>query len=671
MQAVVDAERARLDARARFGEAGFPRGADAFFDEYRDIGEVLALWDGLVAAYPGVISREVVGQSVEGRDIYGYTISGAGDALTKPALVFNGTIHAREWISPMTVSYIGRELVEGYGSDNRITRLLDRTTFRIIPVLNPDGYVYTWEGERFWRKNRRDNGSNYGVDLNRNFAIAWGGGGSSGSTGSNTYRGPEPFSEPESRALRDYLLATPNRVFHIDFHSYSQLVLYPWSSTADLPEDVAALSALAEVYANAVRDETGARYVPQQGIDLYQASGTTKDWSYGEAGVFSFTVELRPASANFAPPPRVILPCARENFAAVLDLAESLGAGLIVDPTTLPQLAEAGLGGTEIALQMVSSLDRDLGGATVTLRSRVLGDDAFTESVARLEQGYYFASLAPALCGETIEYGVVAEWDDGETAAWPVADDALERVVASTVRRRFTDDMESDTGWMAGAPGDTAERGMWERGDPNGTSTYSEQIQPEDDRSFDGDSCWVTDNRVGQYVYSFDIHEGYTTLVSPRIDMSTAWDEAELRFWVWFTTSDSDDPLDVDVSADDGATWATIDQMRSRTDRWVEKRYPLPIPYARSDALRVRFVAYDEGFNSNVEAAIDDLEVRTIGCGANPADLAPPIGVLDVADLSAFVGAFVSQADPADLTEDGVIDLADIVAFIGYFTVGG
>ena len=106
-------------------------------------------------------------------------------------------------------------------------------TLLAVPVANPDGYQHSWDHDRYWRKNRRDQ---HGVDLNRNFEVAWGERGASDDPRSPIYHGPSPFSEPESVALRD-LLRREKIEGHIDFHSYSQLVLYPWSYTSSAARD--------------------------------------------------------------------------------------------------------------------------------------------------------------------------------------------------------------------------------------------------------------------------------------------------------------------------------------------------------------------------------------------------------------------------------------------------
>jgi len=170
VQAAIDEERARLE---RAGDA--PRGS-AWFEEYKTRDQIVTFFDELVAQRPDVITQELIGMSLEGREIYAYELTGPGGEPDRPALLFNGTQHAREWISPMTLSFFARELVTGYGEDPEVTALLDGVKYLLVPIVNPDGYVYSWTTDRMWRKNRRDNGDgSFGVDPNRNWSFEWGG----------------------------------------------------------------------------------------------------------------------------------------------------------------------------------------------------------------------------------------------------------------------------------------------------------------------------------------------------------------------------------------------------------------------------------------------------------------------------------------------------------------
>lgn len=676
VQAMVDAEMARLDARARWGLDPMPRGDDTFFQEFRDFDELNAYFNALMLAHPGLIARETIGSSIQTRAIEAFTIAAPGDADSRPSLIFNGTAHAREWISPMTVSYIMRGLLEGYGDDERITRILDHVTFRIAPVMNPDGFVYSWSGQRLWRKTRRNNGDGtFGVDWNRNFSTGWGGTGSSGTTSSDVYRGTAPFSEPETVALRDYILTLPNAAFHIDFHSYSQLVLWPWGYTnAEIPEpDRTIHRDIAFAYAATIASETGALYDPIKSSALYLAGGAASDWAYSPGGVFSLTVELRPLSegqGGFAPSPTIILPTARENFAAVLELAETVatgvsisfvdGAPLIVEPNTP----------TPITVSITPIFSGPLDPFSGVLWARVGNTGPYSPSTLTPVAGVYTGQLPPAPCGSEIRYFFEIESSTGVSYSIPFAAPAntfAAQAINSVIV--FEDDMETDTGWIVGAPGDNATTGIWERVDPQGTTA-----QPEDDHTPDGTHCWVTDGRAGTGAGSFDVDNGVTTLTSPRLD-ATGNGDAYLTFWVWYSNdlgaAPGEDSMPVLISNNDGLSWTMLEDIGVSTVGWENRRYRIADFVTPSDAIRVRFQARDLGSGSLVEAAVDDLSIELLGCTGNPADLAPPFGVLDLADIAAFVDGFINGDPIADLAPPfGVFDLADVGLFVSSFLEG-
>jgi hypothetical protein len=676
VQAMVDAEKSRLDARTRWGLDVMPRGDDSFFQEFRDFDELNAFFDALMLTHPGLIARESIGSSIQSRAIEAFTIAAPGDPDSRPSIIFNGTAHAREWISPMTVAYIMRELLDNYASDERVTRILDSVTFRIAPIMNPDGFVYSWNSQRLWRKNRRNNGDGtFGVDWNRNWATGWGGTGSSGTTSSDVYRGTAPFSEPETVALRDYILATPNTAFHIDFHSYSQLVLWPWGYTnGEIPEpDRTIHQNIAVAYADTIASETGAAYDPIKSSDLYLAGGASSDWAYSPGGVFSLTVELRPLSegqGGFAPSPTIILPTARENFAAVLELAETVATGVslaFVDGA--PMIVEPNAP-TPITISITPVFSGPLDPFSGLLWSRIGNSGPFSPSTLTPVAGVYTGELPAAPCGSVVQYFFEIDSNSGVTYTIPFAApastytaQAIERVTA------FEDDMETDTGWIVGAPGDNASTGIWERTNPQGTTA-----QPEDDHTPTGTDCWVTDGRAGTGTGSYDVDDGVTTLTSPRLD-ATGAGEAFLSFWVWYSNdlgaAPGEDSMPVLISDDDGATWVLLEDIGVSTSDWENRRFRVADFVTPSDAIRVRFQARDLGSGSLVEAAVDDLSIGLIGCTGNPADLAPPFGVLDLADIAAFIDGFVNGDPIADLAPPfGVFDLADVGAFVAAFVAG-
>ncbi|XP_030849705.1 carboxypeptidase A2 [Strongylocentrotus purpuratus] len=131
-----------------------------------------------------------------------------GNQGNKPIAYIQGGIHAREWVSQATMMGLVKQLIDGYNTNDKVKAMLDTFDWYIVPVLNPDGYSYTWTNDRMWRKNRRTADGNVctGIDLNRNYAYEWGGDEASPVSCSETYRGPRPLSEPEHRGVTSFLL---------------------------------------------------------------------------------------------------------------------------------------------------------------------------------------------------------------------------------------------------------------------------------------------------------------------------------------------------------------------------------------------------------------------------------------------------------------------------------
>jgi hypothetical protein len=309
IDAVAAAEAARLRSPAA-------RAAE-WSAEYHDYRAIAAHLEELAARAPDRAALAAIGSSLEGRPLWALRI---GSDRGAPAMLINGTQHAREWIATAVAACIADRLLDGYDRDPAVRDFVDHTQLWVVPVVNPDGYQYTWSSDRYWRKNRRDR---HGVDLNRNFAIGFGGTGSSGLKRSEIYRGAYAFSEPESIALRD--LARRERIaLHIDFHAYGQMLLYPWSHTGTPAKDRDRLAAIGDRMTSAMVAAHGTPYRLTSAIEFYPASGTMMDWLYGETGALSYGIELRPRWPGGAPgfvlPPEQIRPTCDEGLAAVLAL---------------------------------------------------------------------------------------------------------------------------------------------------------------------------------------------------------------------------------------------------------------------------------------------------------------------------------------------------------------
>ncbi|MEQ1507109.1 MAG: M14 metallopeptidase family protein, partial [Myxococcota bacterium] len=292
-----------------------------------------------------------LGQSVEGRPIRGLKLAvDAGAPSDDLGILVVGGQHAREWIGPSAALYVADALVTGYGVDPAITAFLDRYRVVVVPVMNPDGYVHTWTTDRFWRKNRRDNGDgSFGVDLNRNWDAAWDGVGADRDPASLNYQGPSAFSEPETRAIADWLVAHPMVGWHLDLHNSGQVALHPFGFTPLDSPDEAALAAATTDAAAAMTAVHGTDYRSGSFNEaLYPAAGVAIDWSYGAAGLSSALFELRDRGQyGFLLPTDQIRPTGEEALAGLLALAgrpERPRLALAVDgPVTAGSAAEARL----------------------------------------------------------------------------------------------------------------------------------------------------------------------------------------------------------------------------------------------------------------------------------------------------------------------------------------
>ncbi|QTE00585.1 M14 family metallopeptidase [Streptomyces cyanogenus] len=305
--------------------------------KYHNYAETNAEIDQRLAAYPGIMSKRVIGKSYQGRDIVAIKVSdNVGTDENEPEVLFTAHQHAREHLTVEMALYLLRELGAGYGSDSRITNLVNSREIWIVPDLNPDGgeYDIASGSYRSWRKNRQPNsGSSYvGTDLNRNWNYKWGCcGGSSGSTSSETYRGSAAESAPEVKVVSDFVRS---RVVGgkqqikagIDFHTYSELVLWPFgytysdTATGMTADDAAAFKAVGQKMA------ASNGYTAEQASDLYITDGSIDDYLWGVHKIFDYTFEMYPTSSwdgGFYPPDEVIERETSRNKDAVLQLLEN------------------------------------------------------------------------------------------------------------------------------------------------------------------------------------------------------------------------------------------------------------------------------------------------------------------------------------------------------------
>lgn len=331
-----------LSTRAR----GFHLGSMGGF---LTLAEVEADLDSMHARYPQLIgTRDSIGQTLEGRTIWGVRISGnTGSGATLPCALFTSLHHAREPEGMMVLIYFLWYVLEQYGADEEITSLLDSREIYVVPVVNPDGYFHNMStnpgGGGLWRKNRRANGDgSFGVDLNRNYGFQWGydGIGSSPLMNDNDYRGAAPFSEPETQAIRD-LCQRKKPACALNYHAYANGLIHPWGYS-DLPtQDSLVYKRLAEYLTahNYYTYGTG-------GFTLgYATNGDADDWMYGETEVkpriFAMTPEVgNDADDGFWPQKSRILPLADANLEANIRMVQCAGPRFVIDPRAVDPIVD-------------------------------------------------------------------------------------------------------------------------------------------------------------------------------------------------------------------------------------------------------------------------------------------------------------------------------------------
>ena len=303
---------------------------------YHDFAEMVAELQQAEADHAAIFDLFPMDTSYEGRTIWAGKISdNVGTDEAEPEVLFTHHQHAREHLTVEMALYTLGILTNEYGTNQQITDLVNEREIWMVFDMNPDGgeYDIATGTYRSWRKNRQPNaGSQYvGTDLNRNWDYRWGCcGGSSGTTSSETYRGPAPFSAPETTVVSNFVNSRviggeQQITVAIDFHTYSELVLWPYGYTlTDVPADMTQDDHDVLVTMGQAMAATNG-YTPEQASDLYITDGTINDWLYGVHRVLNYTFEMYPRTSSqggFYPPDEVIPAETSRNRAAVLYLLE-------------------------------------------------------------------------------------------------------------------------------------------------------------------------------------------------------------------------------------------------------------------------------------------------------------------------------------------------------------
>ena len=489
--------------------------------------------DSMAVRYPNLISaKQPISDYLthEGRPIYWLRISDNPnvDEEGETEVLYTALHHAREPASLSQLIYYMYYLLENYNTDPSIKLLIDNTEMYFVPMINPDGYSYNQStnpnGGGMWRKNRRDNSGNssdMGVDLNRNYGYQWGiGTGSSGSYGSDTYRGPEAFSEPETQAIK-YLCENHEFKFALNYHTYSNLLLFPYGYDYDqfTPDHDYFLGFTEEL----VRYNN---YANQISTELYPADGVSDDWMYGgesKPTILSMTPEV---GSSFWPASDAILGLCRENLYMNLTLARLAGVYVQLTYSGSSNLQEVS-GTLDFSLRRLGIEDGNVQVSfeVLTGNLEIVGNNEFEftnpEKLDEMEMLIEYSLFVDIPNGTPIK--LVAHIDNGTY----IADEYFDLFYGS-----FIPIVSSDGESME--PFDTDDWGLT-------------------DESFQSPNHSITDSPNGNYG---DNNETWIEWASP-IDLSDN-EVAFLSFWAKWDIETGWDYAQVMASNDNGNNWTPL-----------------------------------------------------------------------------------------------------------------
>lgn len=563
-----DQETAALkqESKEKYGVEGFGLGSLAGFYTFN---EAMAQLDSMKVMYPNLITSKIqIGSTVENRPIYMVKISDNPDMEEiEPEALYTAMHHAREPGGMMTVIYFMYYLLENYATNPSVKYLVDNRQLYFIPVVNPDGYEHNRttnpSGGGMWRKNRKNNGSSYGIDLNRNYGpqAYWNApnGGSSTSPSSDTYRGTAPFSEPETQALRDLVNGRKFRVA-LNYHTYSNLLIYPYGALSHETPD----SMIFREYATEMTQFNG--YSP--GTDMqtvgYSTRGNSDDFMYDgdlttRGKILAMTPEVGTTSDGFWPPQSRIYPHVQENLFPNLYYAWAAGDyvskknvsydrqyfGQGETAQMFVQLKNKGLSvATNLALSLVSASPQITAGTAV-----VQIDSISARSDYQITSPLSFTISADAAIGS--EHKLIIKTNSQGVL---MSSDTVRIIIGMPVYTFFDTTNNPTSLWTIAASPSTPK---WE-------ATSS---------SYNSSPNSYTDSKDGNYVANATV----TMTMTNPVNLAGV-PNPRLTFWSrWFIEADWDAGF-VKISTNNGSTWTPLAGRLTKPAAGQGKQVPAGAP---------------------------------------------------------------------------------------------
>jgi len=560
--------------------------------------ETMAKLDYMAQHWPNLINfRQAINSDLpthDGNQIWWVRISdNPGEDETEPEVLYTGIHHAREGIGVQQMIYYMLYLLENYETNEDIRTLVDNTEMYFVPIINPDGYKHNEliepNGGGMWRKNRRDNGGTYGVDVNRNYGYMWGydNNGSSPSPGEETYRGPDAFSEPETQNMKQFCEEHDFKIA-LNYHSYSNLLLYPWGWTPEICEDDATFFA----HASMMTQDNNFTYGPGS-TTIYPTNGGSDDYMYGDTEnknkIFSYTPEVGGDNDGFWPALSHIIPlcqgCILQDLTAAY-LVGNYGSLRETSPTILPDkigfihfnVQRLGFGETDSWNVNITALDTNL---------IAVGDPVRFGNLEILE-----------LKSDSIAYTLRDNIESGQSFQFLITLDNGSYTLSDTITKMFgttstvfEDNCDLMDNWTS----------------PKWSVTTASYHTP---------TGSITDSRVGHYQ---DNENNIVTMINPVDIPETTY--AVLSFWTKWELESGYDYVKIEIKPEGASTWTALAGKYTKTgtdnqpyydgfSTWINEEVDLTDYAGQSIKLRFRLHS-DEGYTED-GYYFDDLKIEAL-----------------------------------------------------------